>query len=652
MDPARSCEGVFQPVNHYSPTFSLPHTPSFVLTTHHSPFPLRRVSLTMAPHRQLTSFEKTIPDYRKRILIALSQALLLPPFFTVFGLRVYFRQTLSPVYVALLALLSIPATILVRSYCSLWAQDHEAARLGARPIPRVQGKWPGNFDVVLKIIKSFETEYVFQGFSDLFEEYQCTTINTRFFWSDQIVTMDESVIKFVAVTGFDQFEKGNLWHERMNKFLGTGLFNAEGDVWKKGRATARPFFAKERISDFEIFGRTSKTTLDILAGRASRHQPIDIQDLLSRFTLDSAALYLWGHALNTLSQPLTQPGRVKLGPRGSIPIDGNTEFDVFTEAFERVAVIVRRRAVQGGSWPLLELFKDSVEEPIEIIGRWLDPLVKKAVARKDQRKRDGVTIDARAEDTVFLDFLAQQSDNVEHIRYELLTFLIASRETTTSVLTFTVYFFALHPEVCIRLRQEVLETFGSEETPVYEKLKSMKYLRAVINETLRLFPSAPLIVRMSRDTPLVLPQATSTSPAPLHLPPHTQVMMLSLLLHRRHDLWGPDADEFKPERWFDEAFNTKVNATPFMYSPFYGGPRVCIGQEFALNEIGYFLVRLLQRFQCFRLAPEFMPQGSLPPAHWKGKPGRQGMEQVLPAQNITIHSRGGMWMFAEPASAA
>jgi cytochrome P450 len=137
-------------------------------------------------------------------------------------------------------------------------------------------------------------------------------------------------------------------------------------------------------------------------------------------------------------------------------------------------------------------------------------------------------------------------------------------------------------------------------------------------------------------------------------------MMSSLLAHKRTDLWGPDAEAFRPERWFEPALLDKIVHTPFMYSPFYGGPRIvspsfararvclmlkiksfnqCLGQEFALNQAGFFIVRLLQRFKSFTLAPDFMPAGSLPPAHWAGMPGRQGVEKIHPAINFTMHSK-------------
>jgi hypothetical protein len=141
----------------------------------------------MSPNRKLTSFEKSIPDYRKRILISLARAILVPPLVTYLAFRVAWRS-LSPWLSFPLALLSIPVTICLRSYYTLWVQDREAARLGAQPITRVRGRWPGNLDVVLRLVKSFEDGYVLQGFADLFEEYGCTTLNTRFFWDDQVST--------------------------------------------------------------------------------------------------------------------------------------------------------------------------------------------------------------------------------------------------------------------------------------------------------------------------------------------------------------------------------------------------------------------------------------------------------------------------------
>jgi hypothetical protein len=176
----------------------------------------------------------------------------------------------------------------------------------------------------------------------------------------------------------------------------------------QGRAIARPFFSRERVSDFEIFERTSTTTLDLFASRSRDRLPIDIQDLVSRFTLDSASEFLFGMNLDTLSQPLTVPGRVKLGPKGSLPIDGITEFDEFTAAFEHVAVVTTHRGAQGELWPLMELFKDKTEDSIATIMDWTEPIVEKAMMDKRERKEAGV--ETAASEKVFLDFLTSKTD--------------------------------------------------------------------------------------------------------------------------------------------------------------------------------------------------------------------------------------------------
>ena len=149
----------------------------------------------MSPHRELTAFEKTIPDYRKRILISFAKALLIPPLLTFLVLRLVCRSSSFWCFSSL-ALLSIPISVVLRSHYTLWAQDREAARMGAQPITRVRGRWPGNLDVVLRMLKSFEDGYVLQGFADLFAEYGCTTLNTRFFWDDQVSTPDLTAYPF------------------------------------------------------------------------------------------------------------------------------------------------------------------------------------------------------------------------------------------------------------------------------------------------------------------------------------------------------------------------------------------------------------------------------------------------------------------------
>ncbi|KAG8924692.1 Cytochrome P450 52A3, partial [Tulasnella sp. 417] len=109
---------------------------------------------------------------------------------------------------------------------------------------------------------------------------------------------------------------------------------------------------------------------------------------------------------------------------------------------------------------------------------------------------------------------------------------------------------------------------------------------------------------------------------------------------RRKDLWGDDADEFNPERWMDPDRARRIASDPFMFLPFNGGPRICLGQQFAYNEASFVLVRLLQKFSRITLAQdEAAPASALPPASWKEAKGRKRVEKVWPKTALTLYSK-------------
>lgn len=140
----------------------------------------------MAPSkRKVTAFERSIPDYRKRILVSLAKALFLPPLVSLVVLCPVLGFPLGT-FSMISAALSIPFIISARSYASAWSQDRAAKSLNAASIPRVRGKWPGNIDVAVRVVKSFEEGYILQIFADLLQEYNTSTLNTRLFWDDQV----------------------------------------------------------------------------------------------------------------------------------------------------------------------------------------------------------------------------------------------------------------------------------------------------------------------------------------------------------------------------------------------------------------------------------------------------------------------------------
>lgn len=143
-------------------------------------------------------------------------------------------------------------------------------------------------------------------------------------------------------------------------------------------------------------------------------------------------------------------------------------------------------------------------------------------------------------------------------------------------------------------------------TPTYAQLKELKYLRAIINESQRLYPVVPANGREAlHDT--ILPHGgagsgsgSSSSNTPLFIPKSSYVQYNTYSMHRRASLFGPDADTFNPERWLNDSNNNQLLRPGWAYIPFSGGPRSCLGQNFALTEAMFVVVRLVQRCEIER----------------------------------------------------
>ncbi|QRW11477.1 cytochrome P450 family protein [Ceratobasidium sp. AG-Ba] len=514
----------------------------------------------------------------------------------------------------------------------------EARRLGARPIPRIQGKWPGNIDVLIDMLKTMQKGYIGEWVHKMSLVYG-PTFNTRVFWQDVIFTIDHDVIKFALATGFEHFEKGPTQRERSETILGDGIFNRDGDVWRFHRTMARPFFARERISDFDLYERYTQKVLALFHSHESRDVACDAQDVFSRFTMDAAGEFLFGASdLNTLDLPLPVAGQAKLGPKGTSAEGG---YGSFVTAFEKALILhVTRSRLGRYMWPFAELSGDKARPYRDEIDFWIQPLLDIAFSRRDQWVRGGGDVKQAAGET-FIDHLVASTDDRQTIANELINLLLAARDTTASMLTFAVYLLAMHPEVMDRARNEVLETVGETAVPTYEQIKQMRYLRAVLNEVLRLFPSVPLNERASSH-PVVLPARPTETP--LYMPgPHSSMIYSTLLMQRDPELWGPTADLFDPMRWLDHR-HKNVLSDPFKFIPFNAGPRICLGQQFALNEGSFVLIRLLQSFSRFELAMDAAPPGSCPPAEWAQGTGRKPLEKIWPKSAVTLYSHGGMWV--------
>ncbi|KAG1809092.1 cytochrome P450 [Suillus subaureus] len=507
------------------------------------------------------------------------------------------------------------------------SQQRKANRLGARLVPRVQGKWPGNLDKVVNMVLRSENEYLgmvsvscipclcftessFCVGRPLEDEIKVLgpTINFRFFWEDLILTTEPQHIKTILATDFDNYVKGAKFREAADSVLGTGVFNSDGEIWKLHRTMTRPFFTHDRISHFEIFDRHADHAIVLAKERFRAGLTVDFQDLISRFTLDSASEFLFGH-YNAAA--------------------------AFSYAFSQAQQSINRRLSIGQTWPLNEILADSTELHMKVVDAFLDPILKDAL----EKNSTAVEFDKNefSDDQTLVDHLVNLTSDFKIIKDETLNILLAGRDTTASTLTSAIYLLAMHPEFLTRLREEIISKVGLTRRPTYDDIKEMKYLRAILNETLRLFPAVPFDVREN------IQDTTWTSPEhgkkPLFIPQGTMLSYSVFLMHRRIDLWGPDALEFDPDRWLDERVKKYLIPNPFIFLPFNAGPRICLGQQFAYNEMSFMIIRLLQNFFTITLSPE---PAMRPPAWWAEKDGRQAIERFRPRNHLTLYAMASL----------
>jgi hypothetical protein len=175
------------------------------------------------------------------------------------------------------------------------------------------------------------------------------------------------------------------------------------------RSITRPFFSKDRISDFDIFDRHADQVIAKLKDRFKGGIAVDIQDLLFRFTLDTATEFLFGQDVNTLSADLPYPSKYH-GPKQmrEHPSDG------FALAFSRAMGYTIPRIAYEGFWRLIEFWEDTVATQRDITNRFIDPIIHAALDKKKAAERvDGIS----KEEGTLLDHLVQQTEGASWLTW-------------------------------------------------------------------------------------------------------------------------------------------------------------------------------------------------------------------------------------------
>jgi len=298
---------------------------------------------------------------------------------------------------------------------------------------------------------------------------------------------------------------------------------------------------------------------------------VDLSPLFLNLTLDVATEFLYGHSTNSqITHSAAAIRRTGSAPRDDFGfhLDGGKGW-IYTKAlFGRWHGLIRSSEFSRHCKELHRLVDGYVAETLE----------------------RGTKPDTGSKKTL-LDELSKETQDPLELRSETLNILNAGRDTTGALLGWVFYYLARNPQVYEKLRVIIIEEFGSNYTSeiTFQKLRSCQYLSHCINEVLRIAAVVPLNERVCiRDT--TLPRGGGPDGMqPIFIHKGLRVLIAKYAMQHRADIWGPDVEDFVPERWEGRKIGWE-------FMPFGGGPRKCIGQQFALTEASYVVVRFLQRF--------------------------------------------------------
>ena len=343
----------------------------------------------------------------------------------------------------------------------------------------------------------------------------------------------------------------------IGRVLGQGLLTSEGDLWKRQRKLMAQAFSAKRIHDY---GAAMVRVADEALGHwrsgqtANLHQEMTritmkvVADVLFGASMDARNVEVVGGALEVINEYASGSVEALLRVSKWVPTPRNVRVNRAVAALDRVVydIIARRRA-----------------------GEQRDDLLGTLLAARDD---DG----------------AGMSDS--QLRDEVMTLFLAGHETTTLALAHALYLLSKHPVLDRRLHEETASALQGR-IPTADDLRALPFTDWVLKETMRLYPPAWATGRENTEAFEI---------RGLKIPVGTQLIASQWLVHR-DARWFPNPEGFDPERWSPE----RAKDVPrYAYFPFGGGPRVCIGNHFAMMEATLLLALIVQRFRIELLAGE------------------------------------------------
>ncbi|XP_066309237.1 cytochrome P450 CYP72A616-like [Miscanthus floridulus] len=393
-----------------------------------------------------------------------------------------------------------------------------------------------------------------------------------------VTITDPALVRDVLSNKFGHFQKPQF--PALTKLLSDGLTSHEGEKWVKHRRILNPAFHLEKL----------KLMLPAFSACC--------EELVSRWAQQSLGsdgsceLDVWPELQALTGDVISRTAF------GSSYLEGRRIFELQSEQAERFVGAIQKIAIPGYMY-----LPTKNNRRMRQINKEVNSILRGLIGKRMQAmKEEGESSTSDDLLGLLLESNARHADEnggqstlgmtIEDVIEECKLFYFAGMETTSVLLTWTMVLLSMHPEWQDRAREEVTGLFGRNK-PEYEGLSRLKTVNMILYEVLRLYPPAVVFSRKTYKE-MKIGDVTIPAGAIIELP--------VLFMHHDPDTWGNDVHDFKPERFAEGV--SKASKEPGAFLPFGWGPRICIGQNFALLEAKMALCMILQRFE-FELAPSY-----------------------------------------------
>ncbi|KAI0064111.1 cytochrome P450 [Artomyces pyxidatus] len=537
------------------------------------------------------------------------------------------------VWLASLTVISLG--ILVVKLCSLGGHRVRQMVLWDLPGPPSPSFFAGNYLQMFDPVTGID-----------FREYVRRTygIVTRFSgpFGDQVLLIsDPKALSNILLKYQETFEEIEWFTETFRHFLGPELLSSTGASHRRQRKILNPAFQMQHLrSMVPLFHKITYEFRKVMRKKLEDDpQEIELMDWLGRLSLEMIAQGGLGYTFESFT-PDAENAEFVTAIKDFAPVLARV--NAFLLFFPLVSKwpgqLLRYAAVclQWGDVNHVVKIADTIHLGMSRLFETKKALLAKGDAELTDQilgGRDIVSVLMRT-DSKDAEFKMRDDE----ITAQMTTLLAAGTDTTSTALSRMVYLFTQHQDVQERLRQELNAAVASSgEDFTAEELSELPYLNAVCLELLRLHAPVSFVARTCHaDTTIALSQpipGVTTSQSSMFIPRNTTVIVDILGVNRNYDIWGADADEFKPERWLSPLPESVVNARIPGISPnmltFLGGWRSCIGFKLAELEIRVVLSHLVRAFRFLPSKEIEWRLGPVTTPHVKGSPDVTPMMPII-----------------------